>query len=269
MAKLDYGTLLSFSPIELSIGHIRKPTLQEIADITFDNFYSYEVLLKLTPGTYYTIIKKDEGGKEYWNGLSDDKKFSITLYQLVKEDEILQESYATLFGFFFIEQVIYVDGVFVFISPDVKIEEDDIDEENIIGAMSDTNGVFYDVLNIIQQTCGIANDDEDEPQNTPKFKNKLAEKLFGRIQKAKEKEKKAEDLNMTLPNIISAVSNKHPTINPINVWDLTIFQLLDSFSRLRSNTAYNMNANSVCIWGDSKNKFNVDSWFENIHDKIK
>ena len=39
MIEIDYGTLLSAVPIQLSIGTIKSPTLKEIATLTFSKNY--------------------------------------------------------------------------------------------------------------------------------------------------------------------------------------------------------------------------------------
>ena len=78
--RFDYGTQLSPSPIVLSIGTLVKPKLKDIADNTrgmsFDKFNYFEVLIKMTPETFYTKIKGGEG-KEYWKSLSEDEQYNI------------------------------------------------------------------------------------------------------------------------------------------------------------------------------------------------
>ena len=100
---------------------------------------------------------------------------------------------------------------------------------------------------------------DDEPAVT------LLDKIKTEREKAQKNNKKA-DSNLSLPNLISAVSNKHNSINPINVWDLTIYQLLDSFNRLQGNSIYDMNCRQVSVWGDKDNKFDVALWYKNNYD---
>ena len=59
--KLDYGTQISKAPIKLSIGTLRKPILDDIAELGFDKFYYFEYLTTLNPELYYTTIKGKEG----------------------------------------------------------------------------------------------------------------------------------------------------------------------------------------------------------------
>lgn len=267
MIHFDYGTQLSPYPIKLSIGHLKKPLLSEIANpekgMSFELFNYYEVMLQLTPELFFTKFC-GENGKALWNNLSDEEKEKLTLYELIINDKTLIETFTEIFNFFFIEEVVFYEGFFILLHKDITfnpetLEKDDFDlvSENI----------FKDVLNAIQQVCCLNVKEEEEIQD--KYKNKLAQKLHEKILKA-EKEKKqkaAENSDLSIPNIISAVSNKHPTLSPISIWDLTIFQLLDSFNRLKINNYFDLNTTRVSVWGDEKSTYNAALWYKNIYDK--
>ena len=267
MIHFDYGTQLSPYPIKLSIGHLKKPLLSEIANpekgMSFELFNYYEVMLQLTPELFFTKFC-GENGKELWNNLSDEEKEKLTLYELIINDKSLIETFTEIFNFFFIEEVVFYEGFFILLHKDITfnpetLEKDDFDlvSENI----------FKDVLNAIQQICCI--DEVHEEPTDVKFKNKTAQKIYEKMLKdeAERQKKKEIDSDFTIPNIISAVSNKHPTINPINVWDLTIFQLLDSFNRLQVNSVFDIDSTRVSVWGDEKKTFNAALWYKNNYDK--
>lgn len=266
--KLDYGTQLSSSPIVLSIGTLVKPKLKDITDTTkgmsFNKFNYFEALIKMTPESFYTKIKGDEG-KKYWDSLSEDEQDNLTLYQIVINDKQLLNDFLELFNFFFYETVIFKDGYFVLLNKNIDVDSDIVTQSDIRGVISDK--IFLQVLNFISQICCI--DNEEENIEEIKFKNSLAKKLFEKILKAtkKQKEQQKGNVDFTLPNIISAVSNRHPTINPINVWELTVFQLIDTFNRMRTNSIFDMISRSVSIWGDKKKTFNVAFWYKNEYDK--
>lgn len=266
--KFDYGTQLSPSPIVLSIGTLIKPKLKDIAGNTngmsFDKFNYFEFLVKMTPESFYTKIKGDEG-KQYWNSLSEDERNSLTLYQIVINDEQLLKTFIEIFNFFFIEKVIFKEGYFILLDTNAEKNKDITAQTEVRGVISED--IFLQVLDAIQQVCCIA-DKEDEIDES-QFKNKLARKLYYKMQNAAKKAKKERkgDINFTLPNIISAVSNRHPTINPINVWDMTVFQLLDAFNRLQVNLMLNIDSTRVSVWGDEKKTFNAALWYKNEYDK--
>lgn len=259
--ELDYGTQLSPLPITLSIGKLIKPTLKKIADITFDKFGNYETFLKMTPEFFYTKILQN--GQTVWDSLDDSQKESLTLYNIILSEQELKDIYTEIFNFFFEEKVVFQDNLFVLFDANAK----DVSEDNIHGVISENN--IPQVLYIIQQMCCIA--DKKENTKEVKFSSKLAEELYKKMEKARkeqEKRKKA-DINLTLPNIISSVSNRHPTINPINIWDLTVFQLIDSFNRMQMNAAYDIDSTRVSVWGDEKKTFNAALWYKNDYNNDK
>lgn len=264
--RLDYGTQLSPVPITLSIGTLRKPTLKEISQITFDRFSFYEFFLKLSPEIYYTKFKKDDNGEAYWNSLTEEEQDKITIYNIIEEDEKIRSTYVEIFNFFFVETVIYQEGFFILLKENTAIDNPDkIKREQVRGAIAKDN--FSQVMSLLQQICCIYN--EEESLDDMKFKNNLARKLMEKMLKAKKKEQetKKSDLNLTIPNIISSLANKHPSLNYVNIWDLTIFQLLDAFNRTQANSMYDIDSTRVSVWGDEKKTFDVSLWYKNNYDK--
>lgn len=261
--RLDYGTQLSPFPITLSIGILKKPTLKEISQLTFDRFSYYEFFLKLTPKIYYTKLKKDDG-EAYWNSLTEDEQDNITIYSIIEEDGQIRRTYVEIFNFFFVETVIYQEGYFILLK-EKHTNPEVIEKEQLRGVISKKN--FSQVISLIQQICCIYN--EEESLDDMKFKNNLAKKLMKKMLKAKKKEQemKKSDLNLTIPNIISSLANKHPSLNYINIWDLTIFQLLDAFNRTQANSIYDIDSARVSVWGDEKKTFDASLWYKNNYDK--
>ena len=263
--KLSHGTQISSYPIPLSVGTLRKPKLRDIADprgqfkMSFEKFYFYEFLITMTPEEFFTKANL-EAGKEFWESLSEDEKRGMTVYDLINTNPTLIKNFLEVFNFFFEETVLYVDGVFVLVNPEKDYEVETPQREDIVGIIDSNN--FSEVLNVIQQVCCIAPEEEE----VPKFKNKLAERLYYQIQEGEKARKKKSDLNMTLPNIISAVTSKHPSINYANVWKLTIFQLLDNFGRMREDAIYSIEWTRVAVWGDEKKSFDPARWYKNDFD---
>lgn len=262
--RLDYGTQLSPVPITLSIGTLRKPTLKEISQITFDRFSFYEFFLKLSPETYYTKLRKENDGEAYWGSLTKEEQDKITIYNIIEEDDKIRSTYVEIFNFFFVETVIYQEGFFILLKDEVANPEK-IKREQVRGAIAKDN--FPQVMSLLQQICCIYN--EEESLDDMKFKNNLARKLMEKMLKAKKKEQetKKSDLNLTIPNIISSLANKHPSLNYVNIWDLTIFQLLDAFNRTQANSMYDIDSTRVSVWGDEKKTFDVSLWYKNNYDK--
>lgn len=262
MIELDYWTLLSPPDqyIYLTIGKLRKPTLREIGVLSFDRFNFFEVLSKLTPELYYTKVLGEQG-KSQWNSMSDSAKDDMTIYRIICDDARLQQSYVDLLNFFFVEHVMFQDEYFVLIDESLENPQD--------YTVNDIHGVIAEdslllVLDVIQQICCIKEEDENPPEQT-KFKNKTAQKWFEKMRKGKKEEKKLKkaDDKYSLPNLISAVSNRHPSLNYLNIYDLTVFQLTDAFRRLQANAYYDISSTAVSVWGDEKKTFDDALWYKN------
>lgn len=259
---LDYGTQLSPAPILLSIGTLRKPKLIDISELTFDKFDMFEIFLKMTPEKFYTKIEK-EAGKDFWDNLTDEQKSEMTMFNIILSNQKVRQTYTEIFNFFFIEPVIFKDEFFLLLN--TQVDEENITAEHIRGVIH--KNTFQEILELIQQICCIY-EKEDSVENI-KFKNNLARELYEKMQKAqkKEKEEKKANLDLTIPNIISSVSTKHPSLNYSNIWDITLFQLLDAFGHLQVNTVYEIDSVRVAVWGDEKKTFNAALWYKNQYDR--
>ena len=94
-------------------------------------------------------------------------------------------------------------------------------------------------------------------EDLSKVKSKKALAIMEKLNKGRAEKNKLNkaDKNMELGNIISAVANKSQSLNILNIWDLTIFQLWDCFARLNNNTLYDIQSISVATWGNKDNYF--------------
>lgn len=263
---LQYETLLSPDPIELTIGTIRQPKLREIRSLGFEKYNFYKMFLKMTPELYYTKFTRDK--KDMWESLSDDKKDSITLFDIVDSDEAIQNIYLEIFKYFFVETVIYKFGIYIILKNEIE-DESLMTEEDVSGVIYKDN--FIQMLEVLQQICAIY--EKEEHAENFVYKNERARQIHEKILRAEREKKQAEateakaNPDYSIPNIISAVSNIHPCLTPITIWELTVFQLIDSFNRLRMILSYNINATSVSVWGDEKDHFKPDSWFRNEYER--
>ena len=160
--RLSYGELIGYSPIQLSIGSIRKPLLKDIDNLGFELFNQYESLLFLTAEIYYTKFL-GEKGLQYWNELTDTDKQSLNLFDVIKNDEQMRDEYLAIFNFFFVEDIVYSNGMFVILNiPSTEINEQTY-ETAIKGGITRNN--LDDVLKIIQQVCGIYEEQENMDMN--------------------------------------------------------------------------------------------------------
>lgn len=238
--KLSYFDLISPCPIHVSgVGDIFSPTLRRIAQIGAETYNFYLSLL-----------------------LADEK----TLFS----DDAMIDFLKNALAFFFKEEIFYYsdERCFIVTNNAASVITDiealsggrKLSDTDIVGVITGDN--FSQICDLILQLNNIKRRDED----ISKVKNKKALDILKKIQKGraeKQKNKKA-DKNMEIANIISAVANRHPSLNMINIWDLTIYQLWDAFARLSNNSIYDIQSMSVAAWGNKDNHFDAAAWFKRI-----
>jgi len=107
----------------------------------------------------------------------------------------------------------------------------------------------FDELAKVLKIQNCLNSKVNKPKNS--FEKKLEEMRKKYNKCFNNKEKNVDDNNLN--DIISAVCAKHPSINLLNIGNLTIYQLIDQFKRLNAIDTYHININSL-IHGASKDE---------------
>ncbi|WP_373266746.1 hypothetical protein [Hungatella hathewayi] len=248
--ELDYATLISPFPLYLkNIGHIVSATLRNIwnPDVTYEKFKFYLSLLTITPQIYYD--KSNLVEQEWYDSLTDAEKASTTMIDFIKKIPVLQEYYCEVFNFFLEEEIVWNNHYSAFLS--YKGEE-------IVGVISAE--IYDELCDVILQRCNIKRKQTSEKV---RFKNKLAQEIWELTHKSVSEK---QDKNIELPNIISSVSAKSESLNMINIWELTVYQLYDQFHRLLGNAIYEIAAMRVAAWGDEGSNFDDSSWYQSIYD---
>lgn len=269
--KLDYFTLLSGEPIRLSnVGTLVPPKLIDIRKkIGIDTYNVFLSLLKLTPKKYYVDVCEKT---EYWDALTEQEKEDVTLYDTVLDNTALMYQYIAMFSFFFKEDVFVKEYSFILLNPDVKHEiindEIQLKQGELVGIINSDS--FNDILKLICQICYIQSTDEkDDESKQLKFKNKLAEKMWKKMQNSNQKKKikKDNEKMYSIGNIISSVAHKDSSLNIISVWNLTVFQLYDQFTRIKFERSQGISDFRVSAWGDEKKQYKDTIWCTNFFEK--
>lgn len=244
--KINYFDLLSPSPIKIeNAGSIISPKLRDISDITINTYKFYLSILLTDVESYFSFI----GQKELFQKLADEEKKQFNIFDLLICNKNFAITLQNSLNFFFVENVEF--------NAETKYY-DVYGNDNSVGHITEEN--YLDICDIIFQLNGIKRKNED----VLKPKNKKASEILKKIQKGrKEKEKiKFIDKDMELGNIISAVANFHPSLNEYNIWNLTVYQLWDSFYKLINNNIYTIQSTSVAVWGDKDKQFNINEWYK-------
>lgn len=248
--KLSYFELLSPDSVNIPhVGGIISPKLKDISSIGYNTYQYYLNILLMDLKTYFMII----GQPEQYEMLSEEEKSQITIFDLLTINEQSVNLFQEILNFFIKEDVTYSLQNRCFLVH--KADE-------VVGIITREN--YPQVCDFIcQRNCIKSNQEED----LSKVKSKKALEIMKKLQKGRsEKSKQTEsDKNMELGNIISAVANKSQSLNILNIWDLTVFQIWDCFSRLSNNSIYHIQSMSVAVWGNKDHSFDATSWFKRIN----
>lgn len=247
--KLSYFDLLSPDPIQIQqVGGILSPTLRSISKIGINTYQYYLTILLMDLKTYFTMIQQEE----QFELLSDEEKSQMNVFDLLTMDNKSAKLLQNVLNFFIAENVVWSEKNNTFL-----IYEDD----NVIGVI--TKEIYPQICDLIcQRNCIKSNQEED----LSKVKSKKALEIMKKLQKGRTEKAKVtkSDKNMELGNIISAVANKSQSLNIINIWELTVYQVWDCFSRLSNNSIYDIQSMSVAAWGNKDNYFDATAWFKRI-----
>lgn len=247
--KLSYFELLSPAPVNIeNVGGIISPTLKDISSIGINTYQYYLTILQMDLKTYFTLI----GQAEEFEQLSDEDKMSLNIFDLLTMSTPSIDLLQNILNFFFKENVIYSSEHKIFFVQS---------EDEVIGTI--TKEHYPEICDLICQRNRIQSNHEED---LSKVKSKKALEIMNKLKKGRaEKSKQASaDKNMELGNIISAVANKSQSLNIINIWDLTVYQVWDCFSRLSNNSIYDIQSMSVAAWGNKDNFFDATAWFKRI-----
>ena len=198
--------------------------------------------------TYFTMMQQEE----QFELLSDEDKAQINIFDLLTIDDNSAELLQNVLDFFIKENVLWSKQNKAFLIHD---------DENIIGTITKVS--YPHVCDLIcQRNCIKSNLEED----LSKIKSKKALEIMKKLQKGRAEKAKVTkaDKNMELGNIISAVANKSQSLNIINIWELTVYQVWDCFSRISNNNIYDIQSMSVAAYGDKDNHFDATAWFKRI-----
>lgn len=247
--QLDYPSLISPFPLEIeNVAHIKSPTLREIwhPTITYKKYNIYISLMLLDSESFCSKIDND---------FSKSLEQSSSIFDIIAQSKELQMQYSEALSFFLTEDVIWHSDKEIF----VTYKKDNDGNPVPYGILN--KSIWTDICDIILQRNGINNHQSEAPL---KFKGELAREVWELTHPKKKDEK--ENKNIALSNLISAVAAKDESLNMVNIWDLTVFNLYDQFKRHHSNTFYDIAAMSVAAWGDEKNNFDSCGWYNNIYE---
>lgn len=247
MAKIETMDLLSGRDIYYdNLCVIRPPHLKDIAfEVGYTNYLSYVNVISLD--TERCI--KNMGVEEKYNQMSEEQQESCTAFNLLILHQSTRELLRKALSFFIPMRVVFDPRTAAFLV---------YDEEKLVCQI--TNDNYMNIRYGIMQTLCLSN--EAEPP--AKFKDSATKKLWEKMMKGRKERKAAQrtDVNMTIENMVGAVSAYSNTYNLTNIWDLTIYQLFDQFYRINGQVQLKAYIQKWAAWGTKD--FDFTAWYKDI-----
>lgn len=255
MVKINEFDLLSFEPIYFNGLKIYKPTLTEIRKMGRENFNGITNLLCL-----------------------QEKDLKKQLSSLFPKDLVLQQKLYVPYNFF-IKQSENVDlsnnliflklqlAFITYTKRNIKILNGNIialanheEEQDFIFSTK----TFEDFQHIIRLINCWEVQEKEEPEiqtDNLEMKKKFEEKRR-LLKEAKKREKEVEGEGLTLEQIISYVCAFPASYNMTNVWNLTIYQLLNQFQILQLKEGYDHKIILLSSGVADEKKLDVKYWIK-------
>lgn len=235
--KIDEIFLVGAADIKVGDVIVRQPKLNDIRD-TEVGMSKYNSFVRLLSMNVEDIV-----GVDQLLAVPEESRDTFTAFNLLIVTPELRVMLTDALNFFIKGGVELDLGVAGYLTKDKAV----INSAN-----------YDDIRLVILQISGV----DTEHIGTPKFRSKKAQKIYEKIMKGRAEAAKAKaqdsDGTYSLPNIISKMSAKHPSLNLLNIWDLTVWQLYDQFSCVSVNDQLNIVGLRWAAWG--KDPFDFTAW---------
>lgn len=154
---------------------------------------------------------------------------------------------------------IFLDALSFFIHEDVMYDE------HIGYFYGDEKTINFDEIKTIKYASLIMSCVDTKEAEPVKFANSMAKEIYEKVLKRKGSVKTQKDADFDLYNIVGAVCAFHGSINLLNVWDLTVYQFYDQFSRINTKIQMDVVGQRWAAWG--KDEFDFSLWHKAAEQK--
>lgn len=216
--KIPYSHLISKYPIRIEcFGPIYSPTWGEIDIVGHESYLGYISILMLND----EMIDKLHPELKFLEKIPLKERQKLNVFDRIVLLKETQEMCSQALSFFCKKATAYDTKQRCFTLGTKK-------EKNLSYVTRENHEAIFDF--ILQMNFIHTN-----PEKELKFKNNAARRIYERIQEAKKQQKQPHDKSMELPNLVSAICARHPSYNFLNIDQLTVAQIYDTFIRMEAN----------------------------------
>jgi hypothetical protein len=211
----------------------KQPKLRDIKNIGLQTYYSYISFLLVSAEEYLISIKREDLIPFF-------KEHNLTMFDIYRDNPYERQFFIEALSFFIDGEIRFKNGMFLI--DNIKI----ISKEDYPRILEVVGEINYLKVNKQQET----------------FANEKARKIAEKIQQAKQKRNslKSKD-SVSLSDMISSVASRHKSLNLLNIWDLTIYQLCNQYNRLIAEDEFDIHAMNYAYYGG---EFKVKHWSKSL-----
>ena len=243
------------------VGRIHSPKLRTICERGYKNYQYGLTLLLMTPREFFEGIRvaMHEETNPY-DELPQEQKDALNIFDLLTTDEATRGEIISALGFFIDGTITYEPSHRCFLVNAVKDAEGALAVDGMINAEN-----WALVTDICLQCANLEAPKENQPH---KYKDERTRKKFEEFYRKKaeyEKNKrggKKADPDYELSNIISVLATYHNSLNFVNIWDLTVYQVHDTFNHQRMKQQIDITDFNYSVWGGKDHQ--ADLWFKKL-----
>lgn len=211
----------------------KQPKLRNIKDIGLQVYYAYISFLLVSAKEYLISIKREDLIPFF-------KQHNLTMFDIYRDNPYERQFFIEALSFFIDGEIEFKNGEFL------------INNTNIIN-----KEIYQKILEIIAEINCLKVNKQQET-----YANEKARKIAEKIQQAKQKRSNVQSKDsILLADIISAVASRKESLNLLNIWDLTIYQLYDHYNRLIAEDEFDIHAMNYAYWGG---EFKTKHWSKQI-----
>lgn len=211
----------------------KQPKLRNIKDIGLQVYYAYISFLLVSAEEYLISIKREDLIPFF-------KQHNLTMFDIYRDNPYERQFFIEALSFFIDGEIEFKNGEFL------------INNTNIIN-----KEIYQKILEIIAEINCLKVNKQQET-----YANEKARKIAEKIQQAKQKRSSVQSKDsISLADIISAVASRKESLNLLNIWDLTIYQLYDHYNRLIAEDEFDIHAMNYAYWGG---EFKAKHWSKQL-----
>lgn len=259
--KIEYFDLLSPYGFQVNgVGKVHSPFLRDIAQQGYKEYQYALTILLMSPKEYIESISKATGMENFYEKMSQPERDKLNIFDLYIRSEANIRDMEKALSFFIDGKISFYDKQKVFLVNPVFGEET-ISADGVINSKN-----WGSVCEICLKCAYI--ELPNKPAPAKKYKDEFTRKKFEEFYRKKaayeeqKRSKQKANPDYELANIISSLATFHNSLSMANIWDLTVYQIHDTFARQRQKEYIDVSDHNYAVWGGKDHK--MDVWFKHM-----